>query len=98
MVVKLQDGSPAKRAGLQVGDFVLNVAGQDTRDWEGEAVLRLLQEQAGREVAVRVARGDPIPVSDSERMKALLVLQTKVGWSGCPPSAADQGGLVGVPS
>ena len=78
MVAQVQKGSPAARAGLQVGDFVLRVAGQELRSADGERVLRRLKEEVGKTVEVMVARPFPVPVTDKEKMKALIVLQTKV--------------------
>ena len=82
MVAQVQAGSAAARAGVQVGDFVLKVGGRDTRDWEGEAVLRVFKESVGTAVEVRVARPSPIPVTDKEKRRALIVLQTKVSGDG----------------
>ena len=78
MVALVQKGSPAARAGLLVGDFILRVAGQETRSADGEYVLRRLKEKVGKTVEVGVARPYPVPVTDKEKMKALIVLQTKV--------------------
>lgn len=78
MVAQVQKGSPAARAGLQVGDFVLRVAGQETRSVDGEKVLRRLKEEVGKVVEVGVARPSLVPVTDKEKMRALIVLQTKV--------------------
>ena len=80
MVAMVQSGSVACRAGLQVGDFVLKISGHDTRTADGEIVLRKLKEAVGRTVEVGVARPFPVPVTDKEKMRALLVLQTKVIW------------------
>lgn len=78
MVAQVQRGSTADRAGLKIGDFVLRVAGGDTRRADGEFVLRRLKEEAGKPVEVGVARPSPVPVTDKEKMRALIVLQTKV--------------------
>ena len=78
MVAQVQKGSPAARAGLLVGDFVLKVAGEEIRTADGEVVLRRLKEEVGRQVEVGVARPSPVPVTDKEKMKALIFIQTKV--------------------
>lgn len=78
MVAQIQSGSVADKAGLIVGDFVLKVSGQETRSSEAEKVLQLLKERVGRAVEVVVARPYPVPVTDKEKMRALIVLQTKV--------------------
>ena len=78
MVAEVQSGSVADKAGLAVGDFVLKASGQDTRTDDGETVLRLLKERVGQTVEMSVARPYPVPVTDKEKMRALIVLQTKV--------------------
>ena len=78
MVALVQKGSPAARAGLQVGDFILRLAGEDKRSADGEKILRRLKEEVGKTVEVGVARPSPVPITDKEKMKALIVLQTKV--------------------
>ena len=87
MVARVQAGSAAGRTGLQVGDFVLKVSGKDMCSADSELVLRILREGVGGEVELRVARPFPVPVTDKEKMRALLVLQTKVSrrvWSPLP--------------
>ena len=81
MVAQVQSGSVAERAGVIVGDFVLKVCGKDVRTADGEQVLRMLREEVGKAVEVAVARPYPVPVTDKEKMRALLVLQTKVSSS-----------------
>ena len=78
MVAMVQTGSVFYKAGLQVGDFVLKLSGQDIRTADGETILRILREAVGRTVEVGVARPYPVPVTDKEKMRALIVLQTKV--------------------
>ena len=81
MVAQVQSGSVAERAGVTVGDFVLKVCGRDIRTADGEQVLRMMREEAGKAVEVAVARPYPVPLTDKEKMRALLVLQTKVSLS-----------------
>lgn len=78
MVAKVLGSSVAGMAGLQVGDFILKVSGRDTHSVDAEVALRMLREEIGRAVEVCVARPYPVPVTDKEKMKALIVLQTKV--------------------
>jgi hypothetical protein len=78
MVAQVQSGSVAERAGVTVGDFVLKVCGRDIRTADGEQVLRMMREEVGKAVEVAVARPYPVPLTDKEKMRALLVLQTKL--------------------
>lgn len=78
MVAQVLGSSAAGKAGLLVGDFVLRVSGRDTRSADGEMVLQMLREEIGQAVELCVARPFPVPVTDKEKMRALIVLQTKV--------------------
>ena len=78
VVVQVVNGSEASRAGLQVGDFVLKVDRKDTRDVNAEKVQQMFRECMSSAMEVCVARPFPIPVTDKEKMRALIVLQTKV--------------------
>ena len=56
LVVGVEDGSPAGRGGLMIGDIVATLDGQPVEDTEDLLVL-LTGERVGREVEVRVIRG-----------------------------------------
>jgi len=56
-VVSVAEGSPADEAGLQDGDIILRMAGQDV-DNSGELLQVLAQYQAGQAVEVEFLRGD----------------------------------------
>jgi S1-C subfamily serine protease len=56
LVVGVEDGSPADRGGLMVGDIVATLDGQPVEDTDDLLAL-LSGERVGRSVPVRVARG-----------------------------------------
>ena len=56
LVVGVEDGSPAGRGGLMIGDIVATLDGQPVEDTEDLLVL-LTGERVGREVEVKVIRG-----------------------------------------
>ncbi len=56
-VVSVAQGSPADEAGLQDGDIILRVAGEDI-DHSGELLQVLAQYKAGEPVMVEFLRGD----------------------------------------
>jgi serine protease DegQ len=56
LVVGVEDGSPAGRGGLMIGDILAMLDGQPVEDTEDLLVL-LTGERVGREVEVRVIRG-----------------------------------------
>jgi S1-C subfamily serine protease len=55
-VVGVEDGSPADRGGLMVGDIVATLDGQPAEDTDDLLVL-LSGERVGRSVPVKVVRG-----------------------------------------
>lgn len=52
------DGSPAKSAGLQNGDLILQVDGQSTQGWSIDKAATNIQGKAGTTVKLVIQRGD----------------------------------------
>ncbi|KAJ1432962.1 ClpP/crotonase-like domain-containing protein [Ochromonadaceae sp. CCMP2298] len=57
VIARVEDGSPAKEAGLQRGDRVLNVDGTDTNALSPEEVAAIMRGKEGTKASVRVSRG-----------------------------------------
>jgi carboxyl-terminal processing protease len=57
VIARIEDGSPAKEAGLQRGDKVLNVDGTDATALSPEEVAAIMRGKEGTKASVRVARG-----------------------------------------
>lgn len=56
-VTTVEPGSPAERAGIQTGDFILSIGGYDVRD-RAIAISPLLKP--GKKIQFRVRRGDDV--------------------------------------
>lgn len=77
-VSQVVGGSAAERAGLMVGDFVLELNGHDVAKTSVDGVRSLIKYVEGSVLTLNVGRPHPIPVTVMEEKKALLAVQTKV--------------------
>jgi len=69
LVVHVEDGSPAARAGILLGDVVVAIAGESVSD-PGDLPGLLGADRVGQDVVVRVIRGGQardVTVSVGER-------------------------------
>lgn len=71
LLQKIMPNSPAAKAGLQAGDFIVKVNGQSVSHWL--QVLHLVRQQPGKRITVTVKR------QGVERQLTLQVGQQKVG-------------------
>ena len=55
-VVKLRDNSPAKRAGLQLGDIIQKVNGKDVKEFTLQEVIELLNGKNGKKMKILIDR------------------------------------------
>ncbi len=57
-IVTTLDGSPAKKAGLQSGDVIAKVNGQDTTSWSIDKAVSQIRGKKGTTVKLTVIRGE----------------------------------------
>lgn len=86
VVVELTEGGPAVRAGLRVGDVLLEVDGQPVEGRRPDQVLNTLRGRAGVDVLLTVRRDDEVkrfPIA-RERVREIPVrakmLDTRIGY------------------
>lgn len=79
MIVSSVDrGSSADKGGVKIGDFVIALNGNDNQASSLESVLTVLKCLYGAVIALRVARPTPLPETNFEKRRAIIILQTKV--------------------
>lgn len=57
-VISTLDNSPAKKAGLQSGDIIVKVNGEDSTDWAVDKAVTKIRGEKGTTVKLVVVRGD----------------------------------------
>ena len=78
MLADVDPGSPADKAGLVRGDFLVQLNGNDIQRSSEEAVRTIIKYSHGSKLNVRIARPHPFPSTDYLRRRAIITLQTKV--------------------
>lgn len=78
MLADVDPGSPADKAGLMRGDFLVQLNGNDIQRSSEEAVRTIIKYSQGSRLTVRVARPHPYPSTDYLRRRAIITLQTQV--------------------
>ena len=71
-------GSVADGAGAKAGDYLIVLNGKDVQFATRDEVSSTLKYSYGSALEIRVARPHPLPVTDLDRRRAILTLQTKV--------------------
>ena len=93
-VSHLTPSRPAKRAGFEVGDILLEADGQVISSFEGFAVI--VRESRGRELRVSVLRhGQRVPLevaalAETERRDGEMVTIYRIGLGGGPPGSPGE--------
>jgi hypothetical protein len=78
MVLTVRRTSPAEKAGLMRGDFILTITGNSVYTFRAAQVQKMLDNLAGKELKLYIARPDPIPKNEQERRRALIILQAEL--------------------
>lgn len=68
-IIEVVEGGPAKEAGLMVGDLLIEVEGQDVREFTVTQVRELVRGEAGTTVSMRVLRKGEAEFFQVERRK-----------------------------
>lgn len=71
-------GSIAEQGGLRQADFIVKINGTDVTKRDADDIVSLLNQLKGRKLSVCVARPRPVPTTDAEKRRALLVVQNKL--------------------
>jgi carboxyl-terminal processing protease len=83
VIVAPIDGSPAQRAGLQSGEIILKVGGQDVADWPLTRVVERISGRAGTKVTLTVQDPRSERTRDVTLMRASIHLHD-VTWEQLP--------------
>lgn len=89
MVIAPLLDTPAYRAGLKAGDFIVEVDGKDTASWSLDKAVRLITGPKGSTVRITVERlGSDVPLTFSIK-RAEIEIQSIRGWQRRPDDAWD---------
>lgn len=78
-VAAVVPGSVTDQSGVKAGDFVVKLNGHDVLHSSMETVQSILKFSLGSPLTLHIARPSPVPVTEVQRRRAIIVLQTKVG-------------------
>ena len=57
-IIEIYDNAPAKKAGMQVGDVIIKVNGNDVKGMTGNDLAKMIKGKKGTKVNITVKRGD----------------------------------------
>ena len=86
VVVAPLDGSPAQKAGLQPGDQILKVAGEDIADWPLSRVVDHISGRAGTKVTLTIQEARSNRTREVTLVRASIKLHD-VSWHRLPGTA-----------
>ncbi len=84
-IVQTMPKSPARKAGVQPGNVILQVDGQDVHGMSLEKLVQHIKGPAGSEVRLKVLRGDPPKPVDIDIQRAKVDVPD-VAWQMLPDS------------
>lgn len=88
-VVSPLPGSPAHKAGIKTGDFVLTVNGQATRDMNLDKLVEMIMGEAGTKVKLMVKRRGVAEPFLVELTREEINIRTVKGWKYLPTGDYD---------
>ncbi len=80
IVVAPLDGSPAEKAGIKAGDFILKVDGESTADWTLPATVDKIRGKKGTSVALAILHKDSEKALDIKIVRDVITVKSVVGW------------------
>lgn len=60
VIVELRENSPAKIAGLQQGDMILSINGNDTKQFSLQQIIQMFYDDTGKKIKLRIDRNGQI--------------------------------------
>jgi carboxyl-terminal processing protease len=94
VIVAPLDGSPAQRAGLQAGDMILKVNGQDVTGLPLEQVVERISGEAGTSVSLTILSAGTSRMQNVTLIRASIAIHN-VTWSRLPDTAIAQVRIAG---
>lgn len=79
-VVAPLEGSPAERAGIKPGDFIIAVDGKDTSGWTVAKAVEKIRGKKGTEVAISVVHENGKTPIDIKIVRDTIVVKSVKGW------------------
>ncbi len=73
-------GSPAEKAGIKAGDFILKVDGESTADWTLPATVDKIRGPKGTSVALTILHKDADKPLDIKIVRDTITVKSVVGW------------------
>lgn len=86
LVTEPMEGSPAEKAGVKTGDFIVNVEGEDVTAENVSKMSDKIKGEEGTKVKIKVRRGEEIIDFEIERKKIVIshikarVLENNIGY------------------
>lgn len=99
MVVAPLDGSPAQKAGIKPGDFILKVDGKDTSGWTVAQAVEKIRGQKGTTVALTLQHEKEKNPFDVSIVRDTIVIKSVTGWVrqvSCSGPECKEGGSASV--
>ncbi len=98
-VVAPLDGSPAEKAGIKSGDFILKVDGRDTSGWTVAQAVEKIRGKKGTPVALTLLHEKEKTSFDVSIVRDIIVVKSVTGWVkqvACTGADCKEGGNISV--
>ena len=75
-ISRVMEGQPAEQAGMQEGDIIIGVNGEDVRGWMISDVAAKIRGKAGTEVTIQVLRPETKETLEMTMERAVVVMES----------------------